>query len=87
MTTARANFGSALLGDGRVLAVGGTNVGYASLASAEVYDPVTRHWSATGPMSTRRQGLTATLLPNGTVLVAGGAGSDIVYATAEIYTP
>ena len=65
----------------------GTNVGYVSLRSAELYDPATRRWTATGSMSTRRQGLTATLLSDGTVLVAGDVGSGIVSSTAEIYTP
>jgi large repetitive protein len=45
-------------------------------------------WTATGSMATARFGHTATLLGNGTVLVAGGQNSsDQALATAEIYDP
>ncbi len=58
------------------------------LSSAELFDPATETFSASGSMSIARTGHTATLLNNGTVLVTGGVnrwdGSD---ATAEIYDP
>ena len=59
-----------LLPSGKVLVTGGFNEN--SLASAEVYDPVTGTWSPTASMTTVRQGHTATLLPSGKVLVTGG---------------
>ena len=61
-----------------------------SYASAEIYDPVTGLWSVTGSMSTAREGATATLLPNGKVLVAGGvpnSNGGYGVSTAEIYDP
>ena len=60
------------------------------LASAQIYDPATGAWKGIGNMTAARYAHTATLLPNGTVLVAGGANivSGIVYfASAEIYDP
>ncbi len=83
-----------LLPDGKVLAAGGrVSQGGAALASAELYDPLTRSWSATGSMSETRFTHTATLLRNGKVLVAGGFGVGLTtnaqpnLRTAELYDP
>ncbi|WP_233583201.1 kelch repeat-containing protein [Corallococcus sp. CA053C] len=56
-------------------------------ATAEVYDPATHTWSATGPLAVVRRHLTATLLNNGKVLVVGGEnGTAAPYlASAELY--
>jgi len=64
-------------------------VGGGTAASAELYDPSSGIWTATGSMTEARNGLTATLLPDGTVLVAGGIGNggSGPLATAELYDP
>src|SRR5690348_10719431 len=44
--------------------------------------------TSTGKMSTPRAGHTATLLPNGKVLIAGGMERNgVFFATAELYDP
>jgi dipeptidyl aminopeptidase/acylaminoacyl peptidase len=82
-----------LLNDGRVLVAGGggatsSNLSYA-LRGAELYDPAAGAFAATGDMALARQQHTATLLPNGTVLVTGGVQSSLQWglASAEIYNP
>lgn len=63
-----------VLTDGRVLVAGGCADAKCMtvLNDALVYDPVANTWTAAGSMSSPRAGHTATLLNDGTVLVAGG---------------
>ena len=49
-----------------------------------VYDPVTGMFTPTGNMSTSRTNHTATLLPNGRVLVIGGLASG---TSSELWDP
>src|SRR5207248_10086140 len=58
------------------------------LTSAELSDPAGRTngtWTATGDLNTARDSHTATLLPNGMVLVAGGYDGSSALASAELY--
>ena len=89
MVAGRAYHTATLMASGKVLDAGGCYdvCGIYNMSSAELYDPFTGTWSATGSMVAARAQHTATLLPSGKVLVAGGiSGSDIV-ASAEIYDP
>ena len=61
--------------------------GSATLSSAELYDPATGTWSSTGSLGTARGYHTATLLPNGKVLVAGGSNRHVILSSAELYDP
>ena len=87
MAAARSNHTASVLGDGKVLVVGG----YASnnsLASAELYDPATGTWSSAASMVAKRYYHSASVVGNGWVLVAGGNSSSSSYlATAELYDP
>ncbi len=89
MTTARDSNTATLLPDGHVLVAGGWNSPRASeaLASAEIYDPATGTFGQTGPMTAARGNHTATLLPDGRVLVAGGWDLAEYLASVEIYDP
>lgn len=89
LATARNSHTATLLPDGKVLVAGGAPdaAGYSSLSSAELYDPGSGIWTATGPMFFARQYHTATLLPDGRVLVAGGGSDGYFLASAEIYDP
>jgi WD40 repeat protein len=87
MTTPRAGHTATRLVDGRILITGGFNTTLINgelgvSATAELYNPDTGSFFLTGQMALTRKEHTATLLPNGTMLVAGG-GSP----TAEIYDP
>ena len=75
-----------MLPNGKVLVAAGFGPpgGFAD-DSAELYDPDTGTWSETGSLTTARHEHTATLLPDGRVLVAGGATSDTVQE--ELYDP
>ncbi|GEM_PF-1628499 len=84
-----------LLASGQVLLAGGRSalggLG-APLTSAELYNPVNDSWTTTDHLNGARFSHTATLLPSGKVLLAGGlAGNDAIstnyLASAQIYDP
>jgi hypothetical protein len=91
MNTARQNHTATLLQNGLVLVAGGIQsqpTFNEMLSSAELYNPATGTWSVTGSMSTPRAYHTATLLPNGKVLVAGGDKfTSLALSSAELYDP
>jgi len=80
-----------LLGNGNVL-IAGMRSTYNStppLPYAFLYNFASNSYVATGDMTTSRYENTATLLPNGRVLVAGGYNKTSVpyLSSAELYTP
>jgi hypothetical protein len=87
LATARESHTATLLPNGKILVAGGDNCAMVSpyLKSAELYDPGTGTWSSTGNLNTERRQQTATLLPNGKVLISGGFNNS--YLGAEQYDP
>lgn len=91
----------ALLNDGRVLIAGGQADVYKAdlLASAQIFDPSTETFTATGSMAVARYRHSMTTLADGRVLIAGGEGAIDFdgargapvppdhLASAEIYDP
>jgi hypothetical protein len=93
VTSPRYQHTAALLSNGKVLITGGLTASattpptISTLASAELYDPTTLAFAATGNMTTSRAYHTATLLNNGNVLISGGSNTGPELASVELYDP
>jgi hypothetical protein len=88
MNAARLYVTATLLPSGKVLIAGGFSFPSSSpLSSTELYDPATNSFAAaadTASMNAARISATATHLPSGKVLIAGGSNGG---ATTELYDP
>ncbi len=92
MNTARGEATATLLASGKVLIAGGAgdDTYFTPLASTELYNPATNSFAAaahTANMNTARTFATATLLPSGQVLIAGGWGASGALSSTELYNP
>jgi hypothetical protein len=97
LNTGRFHHTATLLPNGKVLIAGGSyshptgliDAYFDVLASAELYDPTTGRFTPAGKMTMHRQYHTATLLPNGKVLIVGGAKltTGAQPPNAELYDP
>ena len=88
MVHARTGHCAILLPDGKVLIAGGGDASGNVFKTAELFDPLTQGFSATGDLNQARTGATATLLPNGKVLIAGGRDTGgTLLPSAELYDP
>lgn len=83
MMLPRAQHASVRLADGRVAAVGGSQRN-----SVELWSPATHTWALAGNrMAHVRQHATASLLPDGRVLIVGGYTEAANYRFAELFDP
>jgi hypothetical protein len=93
MGTRRDQHAAILLSSGKVLVAGGYQrccqgvTTSQPLTSAELYDPSSGTWTATGPLAAARYNVSATLLPSGAVLVVGGSNGSSDLASAELFDP
>lgn len=88
MASARSSPTATPLADGKVLIAGGiaTSSWSSAVAAAELYDPATGAFSATGSLSTARHGHMAARLGSGDIVVAGGTNSgSMITAVIERY--
>jgi hypothetical protein len=83
MSTARSTH-TAVMYNSKILIAGGTRDGSTSLASAELYDFVTKLFTVTGSMGQARQYFTTTVA-NAAVLAVGGLNGTTVLAGSETY--
>ncbi len=90
MNAERAAHTATRLQDGSVLIAGGfreEGTREIAIASAEIFSPATQTFTPTGAMNEPRDGQTATLLPDGRVLLVGGWNLTSRSSTAELYDP
>jgi N-acetylneuraminic acid mutarotase len=92
LTDYRKNLTVTLLANGQVLVAGGSQAGRVLPTLTELFDPgqadAPGGWNDAASLLTARLGQTATLLTDGSVLVAGGTDANgTVLASAERYYP
>ncbi len=93
LVQARSDHTTTVLLNGKILVAGGRYTPNSStpltyLSHVELYDPATQQSVSTGSLQVGREEHTATLLPNGKVLVAGGYRAAATLAPrAELYDP
>lgn len=87
MLEPRSGHTATLLPDGKVLIAGGMRRNQDFYKSAELFDPATGKFVATGEMKFARVGPIAVLLSSGKVLIAGGWIGHGCTDSAELYDP
>lgn len=87
MNIARKGHAAGWVYDGYVLVTGGTVSGGGVTNTAELYDPLNDRWTLLpGVMVDPRSGHTATNLPDGRVLIAGGSNGSSPLASIETFS-
>jgi hypothetical protein len=88
MVYPRTGHCAGLLPNGKVLIAGGGDSKGTLFKTAEVFDPATGTFTATGDLNQVREGATATPLASGKVLIAGGQDSGgALLSSVELYDP
>jgi hypothetical protein len=93
MTETRASHAMTRLADGRVYIAGGfagNDTEDRPFRTTELFDPATNRFTPAAPLADGKTGHSATLLPDGRVLIAGGwtgASATAAFGSAEIHDP
>jgi len=94
LAEARHHHTATLLENGEVLLVGGSNTDgdptapdTTPLGAVEIYEPVSRSFRGTSPLTPGRQNHSANMLPDGTVIVAGGWDGAHITPTCRRFHP
>lgn len=86
MSIARAGLGSTAGLDGRIYALGGTDL-TSYYRSAEVYSPSSNTWAPIAPMSTPRTVFASATGLDGRIYAIGGEHDGVYLNSVEAYTP
>ena len=91
LQVARSRHSASLLGDGRIVVLGGASETVAgpggALAAGEAFDPETGEWTAITPACSGRFGHSAILLDDGRLVLLGGQSDALVTTSVESYDP
>ena len=87
MNVGRIGATATTLRSGQVLVAGGLGPKLEALRSAELFDPSSMTWRETTPLPQTRFAQSATLLPNGQVLLVGGIVAGSISSTALFFDP
>jgi len=90
MTVSRYDQTATLLTNGQLFLAGGFDSCVSSCvsdATTELFNPQTNGFTSSQALTTWRSGHTATLLPDGSVLLIGGINNGVTLATTDSYQP
>ncbi len=88
METAREYHTATLMLNGQVVVAGGTGqngLNSVVLSSVEIFDPSSMQWLFAASMANARTQHTATLMPDGRLLVVGGVGTSSRLGSSELF--
>jgi hypothetical protein len=88
MMTPREFHTATVMPNGQVVVAGGTGqngLNSVFLSSVEIFDPTSAQWLFAASMANARTQHTATLMPDGRLLVVGGVGPSSFLGSSELF--
>ncbi len=90
MLMARQGLAAVGAADGKIYAIGGSNLTNVALSSAEVYNPATNSWTQIAALPNGVRGLAAgaaTVQGVNRIFTIGGHTQEQPFTAVEVYTP